>query len=60
MATAHRTLQNALIKGGRDVYALQAADKKRLSASEQAAWGSYYDNSPQVIAIKGVAKIWVN
>ncbi|MGB2832627.1 MAG: thermostable hemolysin [Methylotenera sp.] len=57
VATAHRTLQNALIKGGRDVYALQAADKKRLSASEQAAWGSYYDNSPQVIAIKGVAKI---
>lgn len=54
VATAHHSLQNGLIKGGRDVYALQAADKARLSPAEQAVWGSYYDNSPQVVAVKGV------
>lgn len=57
VATAHHSLQNGLIKGGRDVYALQAADKSRLSADEQAAWGSYYDNGPQVIAIRGIAEL---
>lgn len=57
VATAHHSLQNGLIKGGRDVYALQAADKSRLSTHEQAAWGSYYDNGPQVIAIRGVAEL---
>lgn len=57
VATAHHSLQNGLIKGGRDVYALQAADKSRLSTNERAAWGSYYDNGPQVIAIRGVAEL---
>lgn len=57
VATAHHSLQNGLIKGGRDVYALQAADKSRLSADEQASWGSYYDNGPQVIAIRGIAPL---
>ncbi len=57
VATAHHSLQNGLIKGGRDVYALQAADKSRLSAAEQLAWGRYYDNAPQVVAIKGVAEL---
>jgi len=57
VATAHHSLQNGLIKGGRDVYALQAADKSRLSADEQTAWGSYYDNGPQVVAIRGVAEL---
>jgi len=57
VATAHHSLQNGLIKGGRDVYALQAADKNRLSPSEQLTWGTYYDNAPQVVAIKGIAQI---
>ena len=57
VATAHHTLQNGLIKGGRDVYALQAADKNRLSPIEQKTWGTYYDNAPQVVAIKGIAQI---
>lgn len=57
VATAHHSLQNGLIKGGRDVYALQAADPARLDAAELASWGSYYQNSPQVVAIRGVAQI---
>jgi hypothetical protein len=55
VATAHHSLQNGLIKGGRDVYPLHIADKARLSAEEQAVWGNYYDNLPQVVAIRGVA-----
>lgn len=57
VATAHRSLQNGLIKGGRDVYALQAADQTRLNPAEQATWGRYYDNAPQVVAIRGVAEV---
>ncbi|MDD2832636.1 MAG: thermostable hemolysin [Methylotenera sp.] len=56
VATAHHSLQNGLIKGGRDVYALHPADKSRLSAEEQVIWGKYYDNAPQVVAVRGVAK----
>jgi hypothetical protein len=55
VATAHHSLQNGLIKGGRDVYPLHLADKARLPKAEQAVWGSYYDHMPQVVAIKGVA-----
>lgn len=57
VATAHHSLQNGLVKGGRDVYALQAADPARLDVAELASWGSYYHNSPQVVAIRGVAQI---
>lgn len=55
VATAHHRLQNGLIKGGRDVYALAAADKNRLAPTELASWGSYYENQPQVVAIRGIA-----
>lgn len=55
VATAHHSLQNGLIKGGRDVYPLALADKSRLSHEEQAQWGNYYENQPQVIAVRGVA-----
>lgn len=54
VCTAHHTLQNALIKGGREVIALQVADKNRLPASELENWGSYYQNAPQVVAVRGV------
>ena len=57
VATAHHSLQNGLVKGGRDVYAIQVADKTRLSQAEQLSWGSYYDNAPQVVAVRGIAKI---
>lgn len=57
VATAHHSLQNGLIKGGRDVYALHTAEKSRLNNEEQTAWGSYYDNGPQVVAIRGVAEL---
>ncbi|NOT14642.1 MAG: thermostable hemolysin [Methylotenera sp.] len=57
VATAHHSLQNGLIKGGRDVFALQAADKNRLNLREQACWGSYYDNAPQVVAVRGIATL---
>jgi hypothetical protein len=56
VATAHHSLQNGLIKGGRDVYPLYNADKSRLSTQEQAKWGSYYQHMPQVIAIRGTAQ----
>lgn len=57
VATAHHTLQNGLIKGGRDVYALQSANKARLTGIEQATWGRYYDQLSQVVAIRGVAEL---
>ncbi len=57
VATAHHSLQNGLVKGGRDVYALQAADPSRLDPIEFASWGTYYNNTPQVVAIRGVAEV---
>lgn len=55
VATAHHSLQNGLIKGGRDVFPLHIADKACLPAPEQGLWGSYYDKQPEVVAIRGVA-----
>lgn len=54
VATAHHSLQNGLIKGGRDVYPLHPVDANRLAANEKSQWGSYYENAPQVIAVRGV------
>jgi hypothetical protein len=55
VATAHHSLQNGLIKAGRDVYAMAMADYHRLPTEEIAKWGSYYKNTPQIVAIRGVA-----
>lgn len=55
VATAHHSLQNGLIKGGRDVYPLAMAHPERLPLQEQAAWGSYYRQVPQIVAIRGIA-----
>jgi hypothetical protein len=55
VATAHHSLQNGLIKAGRDVYALTPADPARLSAEALSQWGSYYRHLPQIVAIRGVA-----
>lgn len=57
VATAHHSLQNGLVKGGRDVFALQAADPQRIAPVERASWGSYYKHLPQVVAIRGVTSI---
>jgi hypothetical protein len=56
VATAHHSLQNGLIKGGRDVYALAPADPARLSAEAISQWGSYYRHLPQIVAIRGVTE----
>lgn len=56
VATAHHSLQNGLIKGGRDVYPLAPADPARLPIEEFAKWGSYYRHMPQIVAIRGVAE----
>lgn len=56
VATAHHRLQNGLIKAGRDLTPLASAHPERLSAEEHARWGSYYHLTPQIVAIRGVAK----
>jgi hypothetical protein len=56
VATAHHSLQNGLIKGGRDVYALAPADPAKLPEEELQHWGTYYRHIPQIVAIRGVAK----
>lgn len=52
VATAHQTLQNGLRKGGCDVFPIHEVDPARLPASVRADWGSYYENKPQVIAVR--------
>ena len=56
VATAHHSLQNGVVKAGRDVYPLFNADKSRLTEQEQAKWGTYYKHMPQVVAIRGIAE----
>lgn len=56
VATAHHSLQNGLIKGGRDVYALAPADPSKLPEEELKHWGTYYRHTPQIVAIRGVAE----
>lgn len=54
VATAHHSLQNGLIKGGCDVYPLHGVDSQCLSANDQADWGSYYNNQPQIVAVRNM------
>jgi hypothetical protein len=30
-----------------------------LDPAEFASWGTYYNNLPQVVAIRGVAQVWL-
>lgn len=55
VATAHHTLQNGLIKGGVDVTPLHTVDPHRLPADELKDWGSYYEYTPQIVAVSRVA-----
>ena len=55
VATAHHSLQNGLIKGGVDLFPLAMANPERLSPEERMKWGRYYKQTPQIVAIRGVA-----
>lgn len=55
VATAHHSLQNGLIKAGRDLTPLAMAHPERLPEQERAKWGRYYNQTPQIVAIRGVA-----
>lgn len=52
VATAHISLQNGLRKGGCDVFSIHDVDPMRLPASVLADWGNYYQNKPQIIAVR--------
>lgn len=55
VSTVHHSLQNGLIKAGRDLYPLADANPHRLPIEERQKWGSYYRKLPQIVAIRGVA-----
>ena len=50
--TATPVLRNALLKLNMQLVHLGAADIQRLPAEERPDWGSYYDNTPQVLAVR--------
>lgn len=52
--TAVPVLRNAFIKLNMNPEILGDADKNRLPAEEQAEWGSYYEQNPQVMAIRRI------
>jgi len=54
--TAVPVLRNAFIKMGLDPVTLGDADKNHLPAEEQAEWGSYYAQRPQVMAIRRIER----
>jgi len=54
--TAVPLLRNAFIKMGLDPVILGDADKSRLPPKEQEEWGSYYEQEPQVMAIRRIER----
>jgi len=50
--TAIPVVRNAFIKMGLNPVMLGDADKSRLSPEEQAEWGSYYAQRPQIMAVR--------
>ena len=52
--TAVPVLRNAFIKMKLNPVILGDADKNRLSPEEQAEWGSYYAQKPQIMAIRRI------
>ena len=52
--TAVPLVRNAFIKMELNPVILGDADKNRLSPEEQAEWGSYYEQKPQIMAIRRV------
>jgi hypothetical protein len=49
--TAVPALRNSFLSLGIPLVTLAAADGARLDAAARAEWGSYYEQSPQVIAV---------
>lgn len=54
--TAVPVLRNAFIKMNLDPVILGDADKSRLPAEDQAEWGSYYEQKPQVMAVRRIER----
>lgn len=54
--TAVPMVRNAFIKMGLNPVELGDADKSRLPAEEQADWGSYYAQKPQIMAVRRVER----
>jgi hypothetical protein len=54
--TAVPVLRNAFIKMNLNPVILGDADKSRLPAEEQAEWGSYYEQKPQVMAVRRIER----
>src|SRR3989338_8431877 len=54
--TAVPVVRNAFIKLGLNPVILGEPDKTRLSAEEQAEWGSYYAQKPQIMAVKRIER----
>lgn len=54
--TAVPMVRNAFIKIGLDPVILGAPDKSRLPAEEQADWGSYYEQKPQIMAVRRIER----
>ncbi len=52
--TAVPVVRNAFIKMGLKPVILGEPDKSRLSPEEQAEWGSYYAQKPQIMAIRRI------
>ncbi|HYR06114.1 MAG TPA: thermostable hemolysin [Gallionella sp.] len=54
--TAVPMVRNAFIKMGLNPVMLGDANKGRLPAEEQAEWGSYYEQKPQVMAVQRIER----
>ncbi len=54
--TAVPVVRNAFIKLGLNPVILGDADKSRLPAEEQAEWGSYYEQKPQIMALQRIER----
>lgn len=54
--TAVPLVRNAFIKMGLNPVLLGDADKSRLPAEEQPEWGSYYEQKPQIMAVRRIER----
>lgn len=54
--TAVPMVRNAFIKMGLNPVMLGDADRSRLPAEEQAEWGSYYAQKPQIMAVRRIER----
>jgi hypothetical protein len=52
--TAIPALRNSMLKLNMPLVILASADISKIEAAERPGWGSYYDKSPQVLALKRI------